>query len=118
MRSPWEPLPDRLVSPPKSSANCCELRMTLRLLIKIVLGIIGFGFFAIAALLAYVLIVQKNYRKMPDTHDLRRQIYEMAGDYVTNHPHAGLVVALYQRGGSSLWGFGETSATNSDPPNG
>ena len=92
--------------------------MTLRLLFKIVLGIIGFCFFGFAGLLAYVLIVQNNYRNMPDTHDLKRQIFQMAGDYVTNHPHAGLVIALYQHGGSSLWGFGETSVANSNPPGG
>jgi D-alanyl-D-alanine-carboxypeptidase/D-alanyl-D-alanine-endopeptidase len=92
--------------------------MTLRLLFKIVLAIVGLCFFGFAGLLAYVLIVQNNYRNMPDTHDLKRQIYEMAGDYVTNHPHTGLVIAIYQHGGSTLWGFGETSATNSNPPNG
>jgi serine-type D-Ala-D-Ala carboxypeptidase/endopeptidase len=92
--------------------------MTVRLLFKIVLIIIGVLFFGFAALLAYVLIVQNSYRNLPDSHDLKRQIDEMAADYVTNHPHAGLVIALYQRGGSSLWGFGETGPTNSNPPDG
>ncbi len=53
---------------------------------------------------------------MPDTHDLKKQIGQMASDYLANRPNGALVIAFYQRGNQSVQGFGKISDSNTNPP--
>jgi serine-type D-Ala-D-Ala carboxypeptidase/endopeptidase len=74
-------------------------------------------FIALAVFLPLLFFfTQRAYAAMPDTHDLKKQIGQMASDYLADRPNGALVIAFYQRGNQSVQGFGKISDSNKNPP--
>ena len=92
--------------------------MTLRLLVKIGLGLLLLVLVGFVLLLGYVLYQQRAYRKLADTRDLRKRVANMGEKYVAKRPNAGLVIGVLQRGNRYVQGFGRVNSTSTNPPNG
>ncbi len=70
------------------------------------------------ALLVYVLHEQHAYNNLVDTHDLSQRTAQLGVNYLAQRPHAGLVIGVYQQGRGNICGFGEVSASQTNPPDG
>jgi CubicO group peptidase (beta-lactamase class C family) len=89
---------------------------------KVGLGCAGlvvvFLLVSLAAVFGYVIHERHQYKNLPDTHDLSQRTARFGVDYVTRRPEAGLVIGVYQGDHANISGFGRSSATRSDPPDG
>jgi serine-type D-Ala-D-Ala carboxypeptidase/endopeptidase len=73
------------------------------------------GFIGLAG---YVVYRQHSYKNMVDTRDLKQRVHKLGEAYIAKRPHGALVIGIFQRGQSSVTGFGRVSATNSAVPDG
>jgi CubicO group peptidase (beta-lactamase class C family) len=96
------------------------IKMKLPLWLKISLGcgalVVGLLLAAFIGLLVYVLRTQHAYKNLPDTHDLKSRVDQMAATYAARRPNAGIVIAVYQRGNRYVKGAGQLSTTNTNVP--
>jgi CubicO group peptidase (beta-lactamase class C family) len=61
----------------------------------------------LAALIGYGAYQVYKYEHLTDTHDLKSRIDKLAGDYVREREHVGLVVGVCQRGWRYVQGYGK-----------
>ena len=90
--------------------------MSIRLLVKLGLGLVLLAIALLVALVGYVLHVQRAYRLTPDSHDLKARIAKLGNQYISKRPNGALVIAVWQQNRGFTQGFGRISATNANPP--
>jgi D-alanyl-D-alanine-carboxypeptidase/D-alanyl-D-alanine-endopeptidase len=80
--------------------------------------LVAFLLVSFGALLAYVVHEQHAYKNLPDTHDLAKRTAEVGREYIARRPRGGLVIGVIQNNRRYIGGFGQISATETNPPDG
>jgi serine-type D-Ala-D-Ala carboxypeptidase/endopeptidase len=79
-------------------------------------AVVALAVVAVMGFIVWAYFDLKKFKTQEDTHDLRGRVEKHAADYLARRPRVALVIAVIQNDQTHWLGFGQISATNTNPP--